>query len=156
MTKILKPVANNVFSYVDGDTNFTVAVLPGVVALYGTPGSQFFTSSVEGITQDSFLDIAAIKAAAQLHRDTAVNKDKFLTALSEHEALGIINRNDVEVLVEFIDSCDCPPKTVRKKLSALGYGRIADIDFEDELPEFTATAAAFDLFLKAAREIIHE
>lgn len=130
-----------------GNIDFKVSFLPGRIALYGTPGNQFFDNP-QNLGPERLKDFDAKKAALN-HLQTTVNKVRFENGLQELLRKKVIDQHNKNTISVFMMKCECSPRTIRQRLANLGYGNVvAQIDFEDPDPVFAATLGAFHIFLK--------
>jgi hypothetical protein len=134
-----------------GSESFTVAFLPGKIALAGTPGHQFFLNPGNvpaerlGEVMQSRKDLME---RALVHKETSSDRAKFLTSIDTLLHEGVIDGVGRATLRAFIMKCDCPPKRIKEKLRAMGYAHIIpQLDFERYPDELTSTIDAMEKFL---------
>jgi hypothetical protein len=140
-----------------GGTYFTVAFLPGRIALCGNPGHQFFLNTGNLPAErlhEVFTDERSYQDRAILHKETATDQQKFLASIDELLAEKLIDVHSKRVLREFILKCDCPPRRIRDKLRAMGYAHILPrLQFERYPDELETTIAAMRIFVEGVKKV---
>jgi hypothetical protein len=134
-----------------GAESFNVAFLPGRIALYGTPGNQFFLNKGNHPPQrlrEIFKTREDYMERALLHKETSTDQTKFLSSLDRLLSEKLIDAHNKQKLREFILKCDCPPRRIREKLRAMGYEHIlARLEFERYPDELMNTIEAMEKFV---------
>ena len=136
-------------------THFTVAFLPGRIALCGSPGHQFFLNP-QNLPPSRLHEVFTCKKdyleRAILHKETSTDQVKFLGSLDLLLQEHIIDAHSRQVLREFIMKCDCPPRRIKDKLRAMGYTYILPrLEFERYPDELESTIEAMLMFITGIR-----
>lgn len=135
--------------------SFMVAFLPGRIALCGAPGHQFFLNTGNlppGRLHEVFNSPESYLERALLHKETSTDQAKFLVSVEKLLEERVIDAHSKKTLREFIFKCDCPPRRIKDKLKAMGYGFILPkLDFERYPDELTNTIKAMELFVDGTR-----
>lgn len=148
------------FGVVDGGDTFTVAFLPGRIALCGTPGHQFFLNP-GNVPAERLSEVIKgrddlIKRAV-VHKETTTDRTKFFDSIDLLLKDKILDGVGRAQLRSFIMKCDCPPRRIKEKLKAMGYGHILPkLDFERFPDELMTTIEAMEKFLDGVRETTTE
>lgn len=144
--------------------DISLTVLPGCIFLTGTAGYQVFKTGTtyrpsqgpeyasnqkklaEMFARDFkavFHNKNAVESAAEFYTEGHTNKDRFKAGVEKLLNSKKITEHDRNRLRQFIDSCDCVPSKVRKKLAVAGFPNLVDkIDFVDKDPRLDATVDA--------------
>lgn len=141
----------------------SLTVLPGCIFLTGTAGYQVFKTGTNYIPSKNpnygdssnqknvaaafssdfkaiFNNKDAVEKSAEFYTEGHTNKDRFKAGVERLLDLKKITAHDRNRLRQFIDSCDCVPSRVRKKLAVAGFPKLVDkIDFADRDPRLDAT-----------------
>ena len=138
-----------------GRETFTVAFLPGKIALCGTPGHQFFENK-GNLPPERLREVLGTREdvieRALLHKETSTDQEKFLQSLDHLLDQKVIDGHNKQKLREFILKCDCPPRRIREKLRAMGYAHILDrLQFERYPDEFWNTIQAMEKFVASTK-----
>jgi hypothetical protein len=152
---VISQFSEILFGVTRGSESYTVAFLPGRIALCGTPGHQFFLNSgnlpAERLrevlkTRESYI------GAALLHKETTTDASKFMESLKILQMQNQIDAHSQRILRDFILKCDCPPRRVKDKLRAMGYAHILPhLDFERQADELLTTVEAMEIFVENAQ-----
>lgn len=138
----------------EGDS-FMVALLPERIAVYGASGHQFFLNNGNlppSRLHEVFKSPEAYMERALLHKETSTDQTKFLAAVDRLLSEKLIDAHSKRQLREFILKCDCPPRRIKEKLKAMGYGHIlSKLDFERYPDELTTTIKAMEKFVNVTR-----
>jgi len=139
--------------YLQVPAGIHVAVLPGCVFLTGIAGHQIFSTGTDCVPVEGdlpsffairFPDKAKLEASAQMYAEGHTNKDKFKAGVEKLMNARKITEHDRNKLRAFIDSCDCVPSKVRKRMEVIGYAHLLDlIDFADKDPRLESTVDTF-------------
>lgn len=155
------PVVNRynetLYGVAAGGTYFTVAFLPGRIALCGNPGHQFFLNPGNLPAErlhEVFTDEQSYRERAILHKEPSTDQEKFLTSLDRLQQEKLIDGVSRAILRSFIFKCDCPPRRIREKLRAMGYAHILSrLDFERYPDELDMTTTAMRIFVEGAKKL---
>lgn len=134
-----------------GAESFTLAFLPGRIALAGTPGHQFFLNP-GNVPAERLGEVMKTRQdlmeRALVHKETSSDRAKFMVSIDRLLTEGVIDGVGRATLRAFIMKCDCPPKRIKEKLRAMGYAHIIpQLDFERYPDELTSTIDAMEKFL---------
>jgi len=165
-------MALTIYPHCNGNT---FAFMPDCIFLTGVVGYQVFTvppeketlyhnmlsnaeyigvGPVSTVMSSLYRTKEAIEAAAQLYIEGHTNKDKFKIEVDRLVKEKMITEHDRNRLRIFIQTCDCVPSQIRKKLAPLGYGHLAEkIDFADKDPRLEATVDAVWEFVEPMTRI---
>lgn len=149
---LISQISEVLYRVSHGCESYTIAFLPGRIALCGTPGHQFFLNSgnlppwkLREILRDreSYIDQAI------LHKETTTDPAKFIASIESLHLQKVIDAHSRRNLREFILKCDCPPRRIKDKLKAMGYGHIlAKLEFERYPDELLTTIEAMEKFVE--------
>lgn len=138
-------------------SHFTVAFLPGRIALCGSPGHQFFlnTGNLPATRlYEVFRSRADYVERAVLHKEPTTDRAKFLASVDLLVQEHLIDGHSRQVLREFIMKCDCPPRRIKDKLRAMGYTFVLPrLDFERYPDELESTIEAMLQFISGIQNL---
>jgi len=140
-----------------GALNFQVAFLPGVVAVYGTPGKQYFNNPLnlppERI-REVFPSETMMRKAANLNKASSVDKKRIFARMEILLKEKRISPQQASGLHAVVDRCMASPEKLKQRLTTEGFGAYADmLDIADQNPELDATVEALKVFLEEYRSI---
>lgn len=133
-----------VYLYDDGFRSVMFAPLEGKILLYGSDiPSQTFTYTGKfdkrSLT-DAFPDRKAACRAALHHTRGVLNKKKLYDSANRLSEKDKITVERLDVLREFIETCNCAPIRVMEKLIKMGFSDIlGELDFYEESPAMLDT-----------------
>jgi hypothetical protein len=130
---------------------YNLALLPGLIALYGTGGVQNYAvdklvspASIKKI----FPDFQTILKKSLFHTEGETDHAGFqasIKALAENKK---ISSFQYSWLQSFIADCDCPPAVIREKLCSKGYGYILpDIKYQTPKPLLLKLSRVMQMFV---------
>lgn len=138
---------------IDG-RNYTVAFLPGSVAVFGFDiGKQYF-SNPNNLGPDRLKELfsspSAMREAATLHRVGILNKKKFFESLDYLTNSGQLNSVRRNVLIDMVASCDCTPEAIKRRMRNEGFTDVLGLpgfSLEDHQEELNETVEALERFI---------
>jgi hypothetical protein len=153
---VISQFSEILFGIAQGTESYTVAFLPGRIALCGTPGHQFFLNN-QNLPAERLHEIFKTResyiVSALLHKETTTDAARFMESLKILQMQNQIDAHSQRILREFILKCDCPPRRVKDKLRAMGYAHILPhLDFERQADELLTTVEAMERFVESARD----
>ena len=133
---------------------FHLTFLPGMLALFGEGHFQYFRNE-ENLDSDCLQDLfpsdAAIIDRAQLHKEGLLDKNGFMEIVRKDSTLQASQKME---LTRFIMSCDCPPGTVRAKLTTMGYGGyVNQLVVEEPDPQLVISIGLVNHLLQIRRDL---